>query len=831
MKHIAISPTLLRNRTRRRGTARLFVLGAALAVSAAPHMTARVSAQEGILQARAQNAGSQTAPANTFNIPPGTIDAAVNEFQRVTGLRVVLADSGLGIIQSPGATGSLTPRQAMEALLMGTSIGAVFSGDVVTLDVRGVNEFVAVRAEVAAPSSPRYVAPLREIPQTIAVVQREMIEAQGATTLAEAMRNVPGVTLQAGEGGGASSTAGDMFNLRGFSAANSMFVDNVRDDGLVSRDTFNLEQVEVFMGPTGSDVGRTTAAGYINQQTKAPHLGSTTSALVGFGTAGQARTTADFNHGFSGSDSWFGRAAVRLNVLWQDSGVPGRDEVQLKSRAFAPSVAFGLGTPTRLTLQGQVMRQDNVPDYGIPGAAWLDAPIAPTTVQATSAVDQKNFYGNRAFDSDKAEQDNVTVRLDHDVSRQLSLRNQTRYNRAYREAIVSAIANVAAFNPATNLVTVARQGNERENTIFSNQTGLVQRFRTGGLGHAVSAGLEITNESQFAPTLTGLGTRNPIDIFNPVSSDSIVGFAPTRSGAFTDGSTTTVSAYAFDTVDIGKVQLTGGFRVERYDTEFTSVDAAGVTTANLGADGTLTSGKAGALYRLTPAGNVYVSVGTAVTPPGGANFTLSAQTNNVNNPSVKPQRSTNYEVGTKWDLSGGRLSLNAAFFRTDNKNVIFTVDNTTIPPLFNQDDEQRVSGLTFGLMGRVTNRWDVLWNVGYLDSEQRTQNSVNNWLRLVLTPEVSGSLWTTFRAPGGITFGGGIRHTSEAFINAANTIRIPSYHVVDGLVEYAVNSHLSLRMNIYNLTDEVYIRSINNNGGRYNPGNSRSALVTTNVRF
>ena len=87
------------------------------------------------------------------------------------------------------------------------------------------------------------------------------------------LRNVPGISLQAGEGGGASNTSGDMFNLRGFSANNSLFVDGVRDDGLMSRDVFNLEQVEVFMGPTGSDVGRGNAAGYVNMQTKTPHAG------------------------------------------------------------------------------------------------------------------------------------------------------------------------------------------------------------------------------------------------------------------------------------------------------------------------------------------------------------------------------------------------------------------------------------------------------------------------------------------------------------------------------------------------------------------------------
>ena len=115
------------------------------------------------------------------------------------------------------------------------------------------------------------------------------MEAQGVTTLSEALRNVPGISLQAGEGGGASNTSGDMFNLRGFSANNSLFVDGVRDDGLVSRDVYNLEQVEVFLGPAGTDVGRGTAAGYVNMTTKTPIVRNLYAGAATFGTADQRR--------------------------------------------------------------------------------------------------------------------------------------------------------------------------------------------------------------------------------------------------------------------------------------------------------------------------------------------------------------------------------------------------------------------------------------------------------------------------------------------------------------------------------------------------------------
>jgi catecholate siderophore receptor len=816
-------------RHRRRGTARLFVLGAAFMASTAigGKIATPVYAQG------APAAASQAAV--RFDIPAGTIADVARGFEAVTGLTVSYTNESIRDLPSPGVSGLLTPERAITQMLMGTGISATFMAAGVTLDIRAA-EFVSVtgRAPGAGVESPKYVAPLRDIPQTIAVVPRAVIEAQGATTLSEALRNVPGITLQAGEGGGASNTAGDMFNLRGFNAANSLFVDGVRDDGLISRDVFNLEQVEVFMGPTSSDVGRTTAAGYVNMQTKVPHVGSDYSASLGYGNGNQGRLTVDANLAVPPvqGNSWLSKSALRLNALWQDGDVAGRNDVTQGVKAVAPSLAMGLDTSTRVVVSAQVLRQDNMPDYGIPGAAWADEPLAPTTVRASAPVDQSNFYGSVDYDYDRASQNSYTARLEHDLSRTLTLRNQTRYNKTHREAVISTIQNPAAFNAETGLVTIARQGNERENKIVSNQTSLVDRFSTGTLQHAASLGVEYTFEQQFAPTLTGIGTRAPVNIFAPNPRDPVTGYAPARSGAFSEGSTDTIAFYAFDTVDLtSRWQASGGLRWEYYDTTFQAVDAAGLTTTDLSGSDGLLSGKVGLLYRVNANGTVYVSYGTAITPPGNANFTLSAQPNNQNNPSVEPQKSTNYEVGTKWDFANGRISLNSAVFRTDNENVIFTVDATAIPPIYNQDDAQRVTGATVGVMGRVTDRWEVLANLGYLDSELRTQNSVNNGNRLTLTPELSGTLWTTYRLPIRLTVGGGIRYTDAVFINAANTIQSPGYHVADALAEYEVNSHLSLRVNVYNLTDRTYIRNVNNNGGRYNPGQPRSAMVTSNVRF
>ena len=246
----------------------------------------------------------------TFDISAGSIGNVADRFRAVTGIRVVFANDEIRDLPSPGVAGTMTAEQALERLLVGTGVGYVFTArDLMTMDIRTA-EFVAVSGrETPTVSSPKYTVPLRDIPQTIAIIPRAVMEEQGATTLSDALRNVPGITLQAGEGGGASNTAGDMFNMRGFNASNSLFVDGVRDDGLISRDVFNLEQVEVFMGPTGSDVGRGTAAGYVNMQTQDPAPGRVDSATFAYGNGDRAASRSTSTASSGNADSWWGKSA------------------------------------------------------------------------------------------------------------------------------------------------------------------------------------------------------------------------------------------------------------------------------------------------------------------------------------------------------------------------------------------------------------------------------------------------------------------------------------------------------------------------------------------
>ncbi|HEY8941129.1 MAG TPA: TonB-dependent receptor plug domain-containing protein, partial [Cellvibrio sp.] len=185
-------------------------------------------------------------------------------------------------------------------------------------------------------SSPKFTQPLVDTPQTIVVVKKELFQQQSATTLSEALRNTPGITMLMGENGNTST--GDSIFMRGFDTQGSIYVDGIRDLGSISRDTFNTEQVEIAKGPAGVDNGRGAASGYVNLSSKLANQEDAISGAVTLGTADYTRGTLDVNRTLGES------SAVRVNLMKQEAGVDGRDEVENNFQGVAASLGLGLGT-------------------------------------------------------------------------------------------------------------------------------------------------------------------------------------------------------------------------------------------------------------------------------------------------------------------------------------------------------------------------------------------------------------------------------------------------------------------------------------------------------
>lgn len=763
---------------------------------------------------RRGDGSTQDPPVLRFDIVPGPLGVVLSAFESATGLTVTVADEAIRSVQSPGVIGLLTPTQALETLLTGTGVVFAFDGErTVALSLDVVKEFVSVTGRAPSLSSPKLHQPLRDIPQTIAVIPKEVIQAQGATTLRDVLRNVPGITFQAGEGGG---LPGDTFTMRGFSAGNDIFIDGVRDSGGYARDAFNIEQVEVAKGPSSSIAGRGATGGAINQVTKSPTLDETYAVSFGVGNADFRRGTLDLNRPLVGLGQG---AALRVNAMWNDAGVAGRDVVENGSWGLAPSLSFGLGTPTQVTLKYQHLTQDNVPDYGLP---WGVYPGYPTgAFEANPPVDQSNFYGLRDYDYEDIESDVATAVAEHRFGDTLTLRNLTRFSRTRRDSAITSP------RPPNRQLQRRTMGNEN----LANQTNLNAVFGRGVLRHDVVAGVEVSRELTDNRNSSQTTNQPQTSLVTPNPNDRPFGAMPLNSGNPSETNLNLAGVYAFDTVYLGeRWQLSGGVRWDVVDVDYalTTLPTGDVTGIQTSDD--MLSWRAGIVYKPRTSGSVYFGYGTSFNPSVDAGTTgagLSTSPTATNNPNLEPEETRNFEVGTKWDAVGGRLSLNGAIFRTEKVNA--RTRNATNDP-FVLSGRQRVDGVELGVSGSLTDRWTALASYAFMHSEISASASVaeqgNN---LVLTPENTFNLWTTFRLPWEVTVGGGAQFMDAVFRNTTNTTFVPSYWLYSGLASYEANEHLTLRLNLQNLTDKQYVDRVG--GGHYIPGPRRQLVLSTDFRF
>ena len=766
--------------------------------------------------AKDRNTGRQSASARRFDLPPGPLGDALAAFENATGLRVEMKQEAIRSLATQGVQGLFTADQALRELLAGTGVTYKFTGvRTVSLELSAVSETIDVTAPtILTPASPKFTEPLRDTPQTITVVPREIIQQQNATTLRDVLRNVAGISIQAGEGGG--GIPGDNLSIRGFSATNDIFVDGIRDFGAYSRDPFNLEQVEVSKGPASLYTGHGSTGGSVNLVSKTPRLETARSATLGGGDNNFGRATFDINQPLQG----IAGSALRLNGVWTREDVSGRDEVNNQRWGVAPSLAFGLGTATRTTLSYSRLDQDNLPEYGIP---WVPATNQALVGYANqpAPVDSSNFYGLVDRDYEKTVTGIATAMIDHDFSDALTLRSVLRQGESRRDSVITA----PRFLSDTG-TTIRRQLQSRDltNDIVAQQNHLTAHFETGSLAHAFIAGTELSREKgkNYART----GPEAPAaDLFHPDPNAPYSGTI-SRTGAYTESTADTAALYVSDTVKLSEQwEVTGGLRWDRFDVDYKSVVEDGTATPFERTDEML-SWKAGIVNKIRPNGSLYLSAGTSFNPSseGTTGLSLSASTADL-----KPEKSKGYELGTKWDFPQSRLSMNAAVFQTEKTNAKTPGINPADPPTV-LEGVQRIRGVELGVTGNLTDRWSAFFGYTYLNSRiVKSNTAIERGSDLANAPEHSGSLWATYRMGRGFEIGGGVRYTGDR-LNSTTTRRLaPGYTLFDATAAYVINERLTLRMNVNNLAGERYIDRVG--GGHFIPGAGRSVALTTAVNF
>jgi catecholate siderophore receptor len=719
-----------------------------------------------------------------------------------------------------------------------------------------VEEEETLRVEQA--SSPKYTAPLLDTPQTITVVTQETIAQQNMLSLRDILSTVPGITFGAGEGGGGY---GDSITLRGFTGSNDVTIDGFRDSAQYTRsDPFNLEQVEVVSGANSVYSGAGSVGGTVNLVSKTARLGDSSRVSVAGGTDKYARITGDFNSQIGDI------SAVRLNVMGHRNDVPGRDSENNERWGVAPSIAYGLGTSTTLSLAYLHQRDENIPQYGVP--TW-EGNILP-------GANWDSYFGYDNVDEQVNDTDSVTLTASHSFNPTLSLRNQTRWQLVKQFAVVdppqgtyclangtspssAGIAACAAGYLPDQYQPSGPRGTTRDsaNKIVVTQTDLNASFATGAVQHTLVAGFALSKEDYRLHN--GNSLRNPDGSTVPLPRTSISNPASVKytgpvnfiATSTTNSELTNGALYVFDNIQFTeRLSFNGGVRVEDNDAEFRQVNLTTDVVTTGGTDDTLVSYRAGLVFKPTPESSVYLAYGNSETPTIATVSATCTPTGTNNNCNLDPEQAESIELGAKWNVLGDALSLTAAIARNERTNYrVSDPESPTGEQVL--DGSARVDSLMLGVAGTILPNWSIFANYTYLDSEvlQGAADSVasgggdvTRGDPLLNVPTHAASLWSTWDVARGIQLGYGLTWQGSVYTQQHNPAQgfpvgsdLPTaggYVVHRAMASYQFNRSLQLQLNVNNLFDKHYLTRVRTQRLAWaTPGEARSIVLSANLSF
>ena len=649
-----------------------------------------------------------------------------------------------------------------------------------------------------------------EIPQSIDTVGEEEMQEQAATRIEDVLRNVPGITLNAGEGG----AHGDSVNLRGLSVPDSFFLDGMRDIGPYRRDTFNEDTVELLLGPSSVLFGRGSTAGVINQVSKEPLTSPRASASLEFGTADYSRASADLN--------WVlgDHAAARLNLMDERSGVAGRDDVLNRRSGIAPAVSFGINEPTSLTLSLLHLDENDVPDYGIP---FIDG--------APARVNRHNDYGLVGYDRTKAAVNVATARLEHRFNSHFTLTDSLRYGHYDFTYLLSAphldddsTLPPPPGTPLSDILVYRDQPSSAGTEVeLISHTDLTSRFDTGPVSHTLITGIEVGRETaEVTRYVNGIDVIPPTPLLDPNPNEAPA--LPLQVDTLPSTRGSDVSAYAMDRVHLAEAwDLDGGLRWDSFNSHFSEATTGSAFSRN----DTELSPRAALVFNPTPSQSYYVSYGASYNP--AIEYLTLAPTST----SLAPEKDYTTELGAKVEVLHKSLALTGALFDTLLTNA--RIADPDDPTVQQAPFDQRVLGLELGASGYVADGLEI--KAGYSHLDDRISESTDPLASGKLTPNVpkdSASLWALWEPGRHWKLGGGPVYMGHRYADTYNTAGVPAYLLFNAMISYRPNDHVSLQANLNNLSDKLYFTSLYYSAADENhavPGPGRTLLFTATVKY
>jgi catecholate siderophore receptor len=837
---------------------------------------AAVGASDALAQRMIAEAVKEPAPAQMpvrrFRIAQEHLDAALETYKAQSGIsvRLEIPTDKLAGFQASAVEGLYANDAALRMLLEGTGLSYRFEGqDVAVVGLRR-NDSVDVTSGLPdTVSMGKFTESLLDTPQTVVAIPAFVLKDEGNRTLTDAVRNVPGISIAAGESG----AQGDNLTIRGFTARNDIFMDGIRDFGSYYRDSFDTDQVEVLEGPAGVQFGRGSTGGVINQESKVPAADKFVNVQTQVGTDATRRITADINEPVSEAA---GGIAFRLNAMGTEGGVAGRPYAQNRRFGLAPSITFGEKSTTRLTISYFHFTESDTPDYGLP---WFFNKLAP-------GVNRHAYFGFPDANFLRTSDDIVTAKASHAITPNIEVHTIGRWANYPRDVQITEpqiCSNVSQATPVGTVVASLPTSalntalpcpytpstppsqivvNRNQLQIKSvegelwDQTEMTARFKIAGIRNdfagGVEGGREISNPRKTSYTENKVNSVTPTNLVTPNPSDVFSGTGYISS--ITHVKSESVGVYFVDTMKLGrKFEASGGVRWDYFDTLFnlyappTSVVGAAVTAtiAPISQKVTQPTYRAAFVYKPTQHGSVYFDYGTSFNP-SAESLSLSTASS-----LLPPEENETYEVGAKYSLLRDRLQVEGAWFRTtkDNARETDPTNSNNIVLAGNQ----LVKGVQASAVGRLGGGTDLVLGYAYLDSAVTYSKLFPNSIgyQLANVPKQTFNAFLTHRLWGGVSAGLGGNYVASrtasstvpyvptgyaANPNGAGYVvtsvamkQVPGYWVFNAMVKRPITDRIELQANIYNLANRFYIDQPH--PSHLIPGAGLSALIGANFRF
>jgi catecholate siderophore receptor len=717
---------------------------------------------------------------------------------------VVLSDQSgtFALALSPGRHTVTVASEGFDALTV--TIDASSAGGesrTLTLQIAGFRDTI----NVAAP--PRYVAPavtsatktltpLRDVPQSVTVVTKQLIADQSMQSIGDTIRYVPGISVHQGENNR------DQVIIRGNNSSADFFVNGVRDDVQYYRDLYNLERIEAIKGPNATMFGRGGGGGVVNRVTKEAGFMPLQEFFLQGGTSSDRRVAGDVNQPVSD------RVAFRLNGMYENDG-SFRNGVTLERYGLNPTFTITPTSKTRLTLGYEHLYDHRVSDRGISSFQGHPIDVDPSTV-----------YGNPAVGWVNAGVNLFEATIDHQEGR-LRIHNRTlagNYDRGYQNYVPGAVSadasqlTMTAYNNATNRTNVF------------NQTDATYPVMTGRITHTLLAGVEFGSQLTDNVRNTGFFNNTAASIAIPITNTLIttpVTFRQNGTDADNDVRTNVAAAYTQDQIDVSKtVKVVAGVRYDYFNLNYHD-NRSGL---ELSRPDNLVSPRAAVIFKPVEPVSVYGSYTMSYLPSSGDQFSsLTAITQQV-----KPEQFNNYEVGAKWDARDN-LSINTAVYRLDRTNTRSTDPND--PTRIVQTGSQQTNGFEVGVAGDATDAWQVAGGYAYQRASV-TSATASAVLEAIVAqvPRHTLSLWNRYQFAPRVGTGLGLLYRSDMFAAIDDTVTLPGYVRADAALFISLTQKLRLQANVENIFDKRYFINADSNTN-ISPASPRALRVALITRF